>query len=74
MEKILSDAIAKRDAYLASRPHLNSFQDEIDLKLSNLDNPGDRMAYLGVLIEQKLNELRDALKVAKRLTGGGDAN
>ena len=65
MEKALSEAIAKRDAYLESRPHLKLFQDEIDLKLSNLDNPGDRMAYLGVLMEQKLNELSDALKMAK---------
>lgn len=66
----LAKAINARDKFLRDNPHMQAFQDEIYLKLSNLDNPSDKLAFLLSMIKNNLVELQNALKYTKVVAGG----
>ena len=50
----------ERDHLLEEHPELKEFQKKIDRCLDNAGGSENRMAVLGIMIEAKLKELRDA--------------
>ncbi len=51
----------ERERLLRERPHLRVYQEEIDRMLAGAGSTQNRMAVLGLMMEAKLNELRDQL-------------
>jgi len=51
----------ERDRLLREHPHLQAYQDEIDHMLEGAGSTENRMAVLGLMMEAKLNELKDQL-------------
>ena len=51
----------ERNRLLEEHPHLRAYQDEIDRKLTGAGSTENRMAVLGLMMEAKLNELKDQL-------------
>ena len=58
----LQAALAERDQFLARRPHLKAYQDQIDKVLDKSGNHEGRLAVLGTLMQGKLLEMQAELK------------
>ena len=57
----IQKAIRSRDKYLSENPHLRNFQGEIDSILDKCCSSGDRIEALGLMIHEKLTQLRDVV-------------
>jgi hypothetical protein len=62
----IEDAIAKRDAYIKERPHLQEFQNQIDDALDKCAEE-DRPEVLMILLAGKMAELRDRMNELQEL-------
>jgi len=60
-DECLRQALAEREAFLDSRPHLRAYQAEIDRLLDKSGNCQGRMAVLGMLTQGKLIDLQREL-------------
>jgi hypothetical protein len=58
----LQTALAEREQFLAHRPHLQAYQDQIDKILDKSGNHHGRLAVLGTLMQGKLLEMQIELK------------
>ena len=58
----LQAALAEREQFLARRPHLLAYQDQIDKVLDKSGNHEGRLAVLGTLMQGKLLEMQVELK------------
>ena len=56
-EKLLEEALAERDRFLAQHPDYLAYQREIDGVLSKAGTSANRLAVLAVMMECKLDEL-----------------
>lgn len=79
----VQEAIAKRDAFLETHPHLKPLQDKIDKELEAAGEPGglERMEVLGrmmtghvVVLGTQLNELSGVLKDDNKTDARPDNN
>lgn len=61
LAEIGEGARLERDRLLKEHPHLQACQDEIDRMLAGAGSSENRMAVLGLMMEAKLNELKDQL-------------
>jgi hypothetical protein len=61
-------ALLEKERLLASYPHLNAFQQEVDRRLNAAGTAENRLAVLGFMMEAKLGELRDRLGELQGLT------
>ncbi len=56
-EAVLKTALKEREELLKTNPQLRGLQDEIDARLSSVDDSQKRMQILGTMIGNKLGEL-----------------
>lgn len=62
-ENRLKAALKERERLLENNPRLIGLQKEIDKRMANAGNFENRMAILMIMLEAKLNELRDQMIV-----------
>jgi hypothetical protein len=68
IDSTIKSLIAERNEYIQKHPHLMELQDEIELKMAHLDNPADRLALLGAMMNERLEMLnKNALKLKELL-------
>ena len=60
-DALLQKALAERERFLESHPHLRSYQEEIDRLLDQSGNTQGRLAVLGMLMQGKLLEMQKEL-------------
>jgi hypothetical protein len=63
----IESLVTERNEYIQKHPHLIELQDEIELKLAHLDNPVDKLAVLGAMIDERLERMRVAAETLKEL-------
>ncbi len=61
-ESALNKALKEREAFLEAHPGMRPFQREIDRVLENSGPPENRLSVLCLMIEGKLQELREQLQ------------
>ena len=61
LAQIGEKARLERERLLREHPHLRAYQEEIDRMMAGAGSAENRMAVLGLMMETKLNELRDQL-------------
>ncbi len=61
-ESALDKALKEREAFLAAHPRMRRYQREIDRVLENSGSPENRLSVLCIMIEGKLQELRQQLR------------
>lgn len=65
---LLREAIKARNNYIKQHPQLTKYQHELDLALSLLDDPIDRLSVIIKKIGEKADELNEILgKIEKEL-------
>lgn len=62
----LRDLLLEREAILAESPSLRAFQQELNRMMTYCYDPNLRLEILCMLLEDKLNELVDAIQVAQQ--------
>ena len=62
----LRDLLLEREAILAESPSLRAFQQELNRMMTYCYDPNLRLESLCMLLEDKLNELIDAIQVAQQ--------
>lgn len=67
VDECLQKALAERERLLVRRPHLRTFQAEIDRLLDQSGNCHGRMAVLGTLMQGKLLDMQRELYKLTRL-------
>jgi hypothetical protein len=71
-QKEIDKAIAKRDAFLEDHPHLQEFQDNLDIEMAHLQ-PIDRCRILFVMITKLLAaQIEGFNELMTRLPRGGN--
>lgn len=71
-DKAIAEAIAARDEFLRKNPELRAFQDEIDGILGKVIDSENRMAVLGLLIEGRAYQLKNAVsRLRTAVVGSG---
>ena len=63
----LQEALAEREQFLKARPHMRSYQREIDNLLDKSGNHQGRMAVLSTLMQGKLLEIQRELHALSKL-------
>ena len=62
----LSELLLEREAVLAESPSLRAFQQELNRMMTYCHDPNLRLEILCMLLEDKLNELIDAVQDAQQ--------
>lgn len=71
-DKAIAEAIAARDEFLKKNPELRAFQDEIDGILGKVMDSESRMAVLGLLMEARAYQLKNAVsRLRAAVVGSG---
>jgi len=60
----LKQLIKRKEGFLQKNPHLKKYQEEIDARLSGLDDPADRLRVISQMMDEQLKLLKkNAVKV-----------
>ncbi|MHC1728877.1 MAG: hypothetical protein AB9866_23220 [Syntrophobacteraceae bacterium] len=57
----LEEALRAREQFLSAKPQLRAYQEEIDRTLQNVIGFEKRMAVLGMMMQVKTHQLKDAV-------------
>lgn len=53
----IKEAVEKRNQFLAENPHMQVFQDEIEIELRKAGNSNNKMAVLHRMMRERLNKM-----------------
>lgn len=67
----LDEALAAREKFLLEHPHLRDYQEEVDRLLDSAGPDANRVAVLGTLMQGKLLELKEQMKLLLKEVGHG---
>jgi len=59
--EVAQTARKELDRLLDERPEFRAFQEEVERRLEKAGNPLNRLAVLGIMIEEKLRDLQENL-------------